>query len=67
MVQAELRGANAMELEITCDCGWSFRGSEDEVVDATISHGQSVHQIVLDREQARSAARPVEAAADGDG
>ena len=56
-----------MELEITCDCGWSFRGSEDEVVDATISHGQSVHQIVLDREQARSAARPVDAAAEGDG
>jgi hypothetical protein len=56
-----------MELEITCDCGWSFRGSEDEVVEATISHGQSVHQIELSREQARLAARPVDASADTDG
>jgi hypothetical protein len=56
-----------MELEITCDCGWSFRGSEDEVVTATIAHGQSVHQIELTREQARAAARPVETAADSDG
>jgi predicted small metal-binding protein len=56
-----------MEFEITCDCGWSSRGSEEEVVDATIAHGQAVHQIELSREQARSAARPVEATGDGDG
>jgi predicted small metal-binding protein len=56
-----------MELEITCDCGWSFRGQEDEVVEATIAHGQSVHQIELTREQARAAARPVEPAAGSDG
>ncbi len=54
-----------MEFEISCDCGWSFRGSEDEVVTATINHGQSVHQIELTREQAREAARPVEAAEAG--
>jgi predicted small metal-binding protein len=56
-----------MEFEITCDCGWSFRGSEDEVVEATISHGESVHEIELSREQARSAARPVDASGDNDG
>jgi hypothetical protein len=56
-----------MELEITCDCGWSFRGAEDDVVEATIAHGRSVHQIELTREQARAAARPVAAAADSDG
>jgi len=56
-----------MEFEITCDCGWSFRGSEDEVVAATISHGRSVHQIELSREQARAAARPVEAPAGKEG
>ena len=49
-----------MELEITCDCGWSVRGPEDEVVAATIAHGQSVHQIELSREQARAGARPVD-------
>jgi hypothetical protein len=56
-----------MELEITCDCGWSFRGPEDEVVMATIAHGQSVHQIELTPEQARAAARPVEPAPGSDG
>jgi hypothetical protein len=56
-----------MEFEITCDCGWSSRGSEEEVVEATIAHGQSVHQIELTLEQARSAARPVDASADSVG
>jgi hypothetical protein len=37
---------------------------EDEVVEATISHGLTVHQIELTHEQARSAARPVDASAD---
>lgn len=61
---SELRGAQAMEFEITCDCGWSYRGLEDEVLEATISHGQAVHQIELSHEQARAAARPVAASAD---
>jgi len=56
-----------MEFEVTCDCGWSTRGSEEEVVKATIDHGRSVHQIELTPEQAREAARPVEAGGDGDG
>lgn len=55
-----------MEFEITCDCGWSFRGSEDDVVEATVSHGHSVHQIELSREQARAAARPADASAEDD-
>jgi hypothetical protein len=53
-----------VQFEITCDCGWSTRGLEDEVVEATISHGLTVHQIELTHEQARSAARPVDASAD---
>ena len=60
--QREMHG---MEYEITCDCGWSFRGPEDEVVAATIAHGKSVHQIDLTREQARDAARPIEPSPDG--
>jgi predicted small metal-binding protein len=56
-----------MEFEVTCDCGWSFRGPEDEVVTATIDHGRSVHDIELTREQAREAARPVDVAGQGDG
>jgi hypothetical protein len=36
------------------------------VIQATISHGQAAHRIELTPEQARSGARPVEAAADTD-
>jgi predicted small metal-binding protein len=55
-----------MEFEVSCDCGWSFRGSEEEVVTATIDHGRSVHQVELTGEQAREGARPVEPAGQGD-
>jgi predicted small metal-binding protein len=55
-----------MDFEVSCDCGWSYRGTEDEVVAATIAHGRSVHQIELTHEQGREAARPVEKS-DGDG
>jgi hypothetical protein len=58
---------HTVEFEITCDCGWTLRGSEDEVVEATIAHGQTVHQIELSREQARLAARPVDTSAGKDG
>jgi predicted small metal-binding protein len=56
-----------MEFEVTCDCGWSIRGSEESVVKATIDHGRSVHQIELTQEQARDTARPIDATGDGDG
>jgi predicted small metal-binding protein len=56
-----------MDFEVACDCGWSFRGAEDEVVAATIAHGQSVHEIELSPEQAREAARPVETTGDAGG
>jgi hypothetical protein len=56
-----------MELEVDCDCGWSFRGPEDEVVAATIAHGQAVHQIELSRDQARAAARPVDTGEEREG
>ena len=56
-----------MEFEIICDCGWAFRGAEDDVVAATIDHGRSVHQIELTREQARDAARPVAPGMESDG
>ena len=51
-----------MDFEVTCDCGWSFRGQEEAVVEATIAHGKSVHDIELSQEQAREGARPVDRA-----
>jgi len=34
-----------------CACGWEIRGSEDEVVDATIEHGRRIHNMEATREQ----------------
>ena len=34
-----------------CACGWEFRGSLDEVVDATIDHGKRIHNMEATREQ----------------
>jgi predicted small metal-binding protein len=53
-------GVTDMDFEVTCDCGWSFRGPEEAVVEATIAHGKSVHDVELSQEQAREAARPVD-------
>jgi predicted small metal-binding protein len=34
-----------------CACGWEFRGSLDDVVDATIDHGKRLHNMEATREQ----------------
>ena len=34
-----------------CACGWEVRGSEDEVVEATIEHGRRIHNMEATREQ----------------
>ena len=34
-----------------CACGWEFRGTRDEVVDATIDHGARIHNMEATREQ----------------
>jgi len=34
-----------------CGCGWEVRGSEDEVVEATIEHGRRIHNMEATREQ----------------
>ena len=47
-----------------CDCGWSCRGSEEEVVAACTEHGREVHNLELSREQVLAVAQPV---ADGAG
>jgi hypothetical protein len=48
-----------MEFEVSCDCGWSSRGPEDQVIEATRDHARRVHELEISDEQARAAARPV--------
>ena len=34
-----------------CACGWEVTGSLDDVVDATIDHGQRIHNMVATRDE----------------
>lgn len=43
-------------LRTRCACGWEVVGPEDEVVTATIDHGQRVHNMVATREAVLAAA-----------
>jgi predicted small metal-binding protein len=50
-----------------CACGWEVTGSEDDVVDATIDHGQRIHNMVATRDQVVTALRassPADSSAD---
>jgi predicted small metal-binding protein len=47
-----------MEKVIECDCGWTFRGSEDDLVAATLKHAREAHHLDLTREQVLAASKP---------
>ena len=50
----------ADELMATCDCGWTARGPEDELVRKIQEHALQAHGLEIDPEQALAQARPVE-------
>jgi len=50
----------AQELVARCDCGWTARGSESEIVPLIQRHAREVHRIEVTREQALAQARPAE-------
>jgi predicted small metal-binding protein len=50
----------ADDLIATCDCGWSARGPEDELVREIQQHAREAHGIEVTPEQALAQARPVE-------
>jgi predicted small metal-binding protein len=47
-----------MEKEIVCDCGWSARGTEEELVEAAQQHGREIHNMVPTHEQVLAIAKP---------
>jgi uncharacterized protein DUF1059 len=49
-----------MELIVECDCGWTCRGPEADVVAACTAHGRDVHGLELSREQVLAVARPAD-------
>jgi predicted small metal-binding protein len=50
----------ANELEATCDCGWTARGPEAELVQKIQQHAREAHGLEITPEQALAQARPVE-------
>jgi predicted small metal-binding protein len=47
-----------MSWTITCVCGWTVDGEEDEIVEATQEHGRRLHNMEVTREQAMAMASP---------
>lgn len=51
----------ANELEVTCDCGWTARGPEDELIPLIQQHAREAHGLEVSREQALAQTRPAKA------
>jgi hypothetical protein len=45
--------------QIICDCGWSARGTEEDLVAAAQQHGREAHDMVPTPEQVLAVAIPV--------
>ena len=48
------------DLVVRCDCGWSARGPEDELVPRIQEHAREAHGLEVTREQALEQARPAD-------
>ena len=46
------------EIEVTCECGFVSRGSEEEVIAETQAHGRDVHSMDVSHETVLAMARP---------
>jgi predicted small metal-binding protein len=49
------------DLYARCDCGWTARGPEAELIQKIQQHAREVHGLEVTAEQALEQARPVEA------
>jgi hypothetical protein len=47
--------------QITCDCGWTATGDDDELIAAAQQHGRDAHELVPTPEQVLAVATPVAA------
>jgi predicted small metal-binding protein len=49
-----------MLVEVTCRCGWTCRGTEDEVIAQVQDHGRTAHGIETTPDEVRAIWRVVE-------
>jgi predicted small metal-binding protein len=43
-----------------CECGWSAKGTEDELIPLVQQHGRDVHGMEVSREQVLAQLEPTE-------
>lgn len=56
-----------MTKQILCDCGWSVRGTDEELVVAAQQHGREAHGMTPTAEQVLAVAIPVTGTGTDDG
>jgi predicted small metal-binding protein len=49
-----------MRKQIVCDCGWSAKGTDEELIAACQEHGRDAHGLVPTAEQVLAVATPVD-------
>jgi predicted small metal-binding protein len=49
-----------MLMEVTCRCGWTLRGSEDEVIAGLQAHARTEHARELSADEVRAVWRVVD-------
>jgi Protein of unknown function (DUF1059) len=53
------KGVIFLEWLVECDCGWTCRGTENQVILACTKHAREEHDMELTPEQVFAVARPV--------
>ena len=49
-----LREEEPMLVEVTCRCGWTCRGTEDDVIALVQAHGRETHGIETTADEVRA-------------
>jgi len=50
-----------MQYEVKCDCGWSAKGTQGELIPLIQAHGKEVHGMDVTPDQAIAQLKPVDA------
>ena len=50
-----------MQYEVKCDCGWSAKGTQEELIPQIQAHGKEVHGMDVTPDQAIAQLKPVDA------
>lgn len=46
--------------QVTCECGWNAKGTEEELIPLVQQHGREVHGLEVTRDQVLAQLEPAE-------